>query len=971
MPRLLRMLIVLALLLAALPGAALAHPSGGGDANRVEISYEEDFPGEGVRFEKQHPGNHGHLEPRNDNVTLIGKARMTPKVELEEEEDTGDPGPEPPEAPVEPDRDALTGRIADVAAYADHAYLAAFREPVCDGGGVFVVDISDPANPVEVEDAFIPAQPANYVGEGMQVIAVETATFSGPVLVHNNEICDYDVAPLDSGGISLWDVSDPTAPEAIYENFADSTFFGEGEDDFYNHEYHSMRAWEQDGRYYVVGVDNDEGGVTDIDIFDITETLLSSGAVAPELIAETGLPDFEEAEETPPPNGNTSFHHDVMHYVTQGESRLLVSYWDAGYVWLNVDDPADPQFVSDTDFGPVEPFLDELDTDEELTPEGNAHQAELSPDGSLFIGADEDFNPYRIIAEVTSGHFAGEEFAATQAGPTPITADRSVSGEVVFVGFGCNTPATTDGPSSIEPAEQEGQIALISRGGPPGEEACSFNEKLENAQEAGYAAAIVMNNVRADCLSLVNMLVDIDLQIPALFVNRSTGLMILDVEHEDACTTPSPEIGTTGAVDIRAVFDGWGYVHLYDAVTMEELDVYAIEESLDQAFADDFGDLSVHEVAMDPNRPGRAYLAYYSGGFRVIEYSAEEGITEVGAFIDEDGNNFWGVEYHVLPDGQELVLASDRDYGLYIFNPAASATRLRGAGRIETAIAVSQDSFGDDEADTVVLARADDFADALAGTPLAVAANAPLLLTPSNRLDALTAAEIQRVLPDGATVHVLGGEAAISSAVVDALEDLGFEVERIFGTTRIETSVEIAEFLGETDTLLVTRAFEFPDALTAGAAAGHVGGAVLLTTDDRPHPAVDDYLASAEDADVFAVGGPAAAAYPEATPIVGSTRVETGVAVAEAFFDAPLVAGIARSDQFPDALSGGAHIARLGGPMLLTPPASLHPAVEGYLCGEPIRSTYVYGGTAAISEATFASVIGAVQGTACGDDTDD
>lgn len=52
-------------------------------------------------------------------------------------------------------------------------------------------------------------------------------------------------------------------------------------------------------------------------------------------------------------------------------------------------------------------------------------------------------------------------------------------------------------------------------------------------------------------------------------------------------------------------------------------------------------------------------------GFRVAEYGTE-GLKEVGAFIDEGGNNFWGVEFHEHPDGQYYVLASDRDYGLYV-----------------------------------------------------------------------------------------------------------------------------------------------------------------------------------------------------------------------------------------------------------------------------------------------------------------
>jgi hypothetical protein len=36
--------------------------------------------------------------------------------------------------------------------------------------------------------------------------------------------------------------------------------------------------------------------------------------------------------------------------------------------------------------------------------------------------------------------------------------------------------------------------------------------------------------------------------------------------------------------------------------------------------------------------------------------------------FDEGGNNFWGVEFHRM-GGKGYVLASDRDFGLYIFRP--------------------------------------------------------------------------------------------------------------------------------------------------------------------------------------------------------------------------------------------------------------------------------------------------------------
>ena len=97
---------------------------------------------------------------------------------------------------------------------------------------------------------------------------------------------------------------------------------------------------------------------------------------------------------------------------------------------------------------------------------------------------------------------------------------------------------------------------------------------------------------------------------------------------------------------------------------MAEIGTYALPESQDAAYASGFGDLSVHEVATDPDT-NLAYISYYGGGFRVLEYGTD-GLTEVGSFIDEGGNNFWGVEVIQHPNGEKYVLASDRDSGLYI-----------------------------------------------------------------------------------------------------------------------------------------------------------------------------------------------------------------------------------------------------------------------------------------------------------------
>ena len=297
--------------------------------------------------------------------------------------------------------------------------------------------------------------------------------------------------------------------------------------------------------------------------------------------------------------------------------------------------------------------------------------------------------------------------------------------------------------------------------------------------------------------------------------------------------------------------------------------------------------------------------------------------------------------------------------------------RLGGDDRFATAVLASQAQYPEDgSAGAVVIARGDDpngYADALAGVPFAHQEDAPLLIVLPDDLPDDTAEELQRVLAPGGTVHVLGGPAAVSPAVEEEIRDLGYTTDRVQGDDRIRTAVAIAERLGNPDTLFLTTGFDFPDALAAGTAAAVVDGAVLLTGQETRAEATDDYLERFPDAELFAVGGPSARPYPEATPVFGDTREDTAVAVADTFFDGPAAVGIARSDAFPDALSGGPLMASLGGPVLLTPTNDLADATEGWLCdnADTVALANLFGGTVAIAPAVEVQLGARIVGDGC------
>jgi len=287
--------------------------------------------------------------------------------------------------------------------------------------------------------------------------------------------------------------------------------------------------------------------------------------------------------------------------------------------------------------------------------------------------------------------------------------------------------------------------------------------------------------------------------------------------------------------------------------------------------------------------------------------------------------------------------------------------RLAGSDRIATAIAASQSGYPTaGSAGAAVLATAFDFPDALSGTPLAAKVKGPLLLTHSGALDTSVGDEIRRAVPPGGNVYLLGGEAALSAAVASQVQSLGYTVVRYGGANRFATAVQIAQAgLGNPTTILEATGLNFADALAGGAAAAHRNAAVLLTNGSTQASETAAYLGAHSSDKRYALGGPAAAADSSATPEVGQDRYQTAVFVASAFFSQPTTLGGATAFAFPDALSGGAAIAKRGGPMLLIPPSGPLPGpVSDYLQGNAgsLTSATVFGGPLAVGDDVVAEI---------------
>jgi hypothetical protein len=614
----------------------------------------------------------GHLPPVQRNVDLMSKLQLS---------------------------NVIPGRVTDVATYRDTAYLGAWF--VSCPGGFWSVDISNPRNPKELGYTSAPA--GTYQTEGMHAFRLTTPTFTGDVLLVSNETCSEE----GKGGVSLYDVTNPANPTPLFLQRGDEDIAAGIPNDS-----HSAFGWDAGDKAYVVMTDNAETGTTDVDIMDITDPR------NPVLIKETGIGDWPAAQDNLA-FGEQAFVHDMVVRRVEGKWELLLSYWDAGYVRVDVTDPANPVYISDSDYPATDPFTG-------LLPEGNGHEAEFDrcpeegvrsrfPCGDVryILGADEDFGVSRPLFEVTGGADAGQ-YGAGEFGFTPpiasTFADNTVNGTVVFGGSGCPDDPTTpeiEGDLNENGIEDRAEVPTAPAT-PAGEESiivftrgeCFFSDKIRSGEETGWDVVIIGNHHTGSGEGLFpNAFIcgsqgsDILGTAPALCVGHRAMHLMFNQTPE--YTTPGfladlPAIGTTG-VTIQAqggVFDAWGYLNLIDAETMQHIDHYAIPEALDPRYSGGggfqqgpgggFGDLTVHEITTDPTGDV-GYLAWYSGGLRVVDYSGGD-LQEVGAFIDPEGSNFWGVELNVRRDGRLFILNSDRDYGLYIFRFGTDLT-TRGSRR--------------------------------------------------------------------------------------------------------------------------------------------------------------------------------------------------------------------------------------------------------------------------------------------------
>lgn len=257
---------------------------------------------------------------------------------------------------------------------------------------------------------------------------------------------------------------------------------------------------------------------------------------------------------------------------------------------------------------------------------------------------------------------------------------------------------------------------------------------------------------------------------------------------------------------------------------------------------------------------------------------------------------------------------------------------------VRQAVAVSRFVFpSDDSAQHVVLARRDDFADALAGSALGFGVGPVLFTDPTGPLAATTASEIQRVLPPQGIVYLLGGPQALPASLEGELGAMDLRAVRLSGPTRFDTASAIADEtlrrvveLGfpRPEKVVLATARNWPDAVSAGSLAAWFGYPILLTETGSLPGSTRDALDRIRPERLYVIGGPHAVAHStflaaadaakaSTARLEGPDRSATAVAVGRQFTEdlvadigeGPLFAigvNVRRDDGFAHVLSASA-----------------------------------------------------------------
>lgn len=257
---------------------------------------------------------------------------------------------------------------------------------------------------------------------------------------------------------------------------------------------------------------------------------------------------------------------------------------------------------------------------------------------------------------------------------------------------------------------------------------------------------------------------------------------------------------------------------------------------------------------------------------------------------------------------------------------------LGGSTRFDTAVQLSQSKFT--KSDYVVIVNNSAIIDGVTASALATGLNAPILLARNTYIDQSIKDEISRL--EAKNAILIGGTTVLGEGVVNDLRVCGVNnIERVGGSTRYETALEIAKYI-DNNIYKVNQVFMVygkgeADALSAGAISGQNRIPILLTNTNTINSDVKSWLTSKKLYNGYIIGGTTIISNNvlnelnsitindiSANRIGGATRQDTNAMIIDRFYGDNLNSVyVTKSLVLVDALTAGPIAAKDGSPIVI------------------------------------------------------
>ena len=332
-----------------------------------------------------------------------------------------------------------------------------------------------------------------------------------------------------------------------------------------------------------------------------------------------------------------------------------------------------------------------------------------------------------------------------------------------------------------------------------------------------------------------------------------------------------------------------------------------------------------------------------------------------------------------LSEGMALIRATAGDKFAYLTvrvsksggsvtpTPEPGTTKIRriyGDDRYMTAMAIA-DAYKQDsnqsKFNALVIARGDNYPDALAGAYLAKSLNAPILIW-REKAHSDISTYIKKNVKTGSTIYILGGTAVVSDDVKKGLS--GYRFKRLAGADRFETNTKILEQAkfkkGE---ILVCDALTYQNALISSA----TGKPILLVTGNGLRAPQKAFLSklSKKDIQITIIGNTKSVssgietelkAYAsKVTRITGSNPDQISAKVAAAYFSKPKEVMLAVDNAFPDGLCGSILAIQNKAPLCLVSESS-YSKTKAYANKFTLDRVTVFGGGSLVTDKVAKSI---------------